>query len=225
MKTQLRYYFDAVERCNMCDSPTGTHQILGKRLNKSQGRSPRQKTGLATTVVKCTVCDLIYSNPQPIPFDIQDHYGVPPEHYWKDSYFEKDDNYFSAEIARLKQLLSFRPGLRTLDIGAGLGKAMLALSRAGCDAYGFEASKDFHERAITRMGVDPDRLKLGTIEAVNYPDNSFDFVSFGAVLEHLYDPSDSILKAMRWLRPGGIMHIEVPSSDWLISKIANLYYR
>ena len=30
---------------------------------------------------------------------------------------------------------------------------------------------------------------------------------------------------MKWLKPGGIMQIEVPSSDWLINKILNTYYR
>ncbi|MBK8291297.1 MAG: methyltransferase domain-containing protein [Flammeovirgaceae bacterium] len=58
------------------------------------------------------------------------------------------------------------------------------------------------------------------IEVV-YPENSFDFISFGAVLEHVYSPADSILRTLRWLKPNGIIHIEVPSSDWLINKIIN----
>jgi hypothetical protein len=41
----------------------------------------------------------------------------------------------------------------------------------------------------------------------------------------LYDASESIKTAMGWLKPGGLLHIEVPSSNWLIAKIANLYYR
>jgi 2-polyprenyl-3-methyl-5-hydroxy-6-metoxy-1,4-benzoquinol methylase len=45
---------------------------------------------------------------------------------------------------------------------------------------------------------------------VIFPEAHFDFITFGAVLEHLYDPSMSIHKAMSWLKPSGIMHIEVP---------------
>jgi len=209
----------------MCGSKTDTHKILGKRLNGSQGKNPNNKIGITTTIVKCTNCGLIYSNPQPVPFDIQDHYGVPPESYWKENYFTITDNYFQGEIERLKKLLDFKDGMKSLDIGAGLGKQMIALSKSGFETYGFEPSKQFYERAISKMGINSDRLKLGMIEEVEYPENYFDFISFGAVLEHLYDPSDSILKALKWLKPNGIIHIEVPSSNWLIGKIINIFYK
>jgi len=209
----------------MCGSKTDTHKILGKRLNRSQGKNPKNKTGITTPIAKCRDCGLIYANPQPVPFDLQNHYGVPPEEYWKESYFQVDPNYFQGEITRLKGLIEFRVGMKSLDIGAGLGKAMVALGKAGFDAYGFEPSKQFHERAVSKMGIGHDRLKQGTIESAAYGENTFDFISFGAVLEHLYDPSSAILKAMNWLKPNGIIHIEVPSSDWLIHKLINLYYR
>lgn len=138
---QLRYYFDFIDKCNMCGSSTDKHKILGKRLNQSQGKNPEKKIGITTTIVKCTNCGLIYSNPQPVPVDLQDHYGVPPENYWREEYFAINDNYFKVEIERLKSLIDFKNGMKSLDIGAGLGKAMLALSNAGFDAYGFEQSQ------------------------------------------------------------------------------------
>lgn len=225
MNKQKRYYFNHIEQCNICGSSTENHKVLGKRLNKSQGKNPKNKTGISTTIVKCTNCELIYSNPQPVPFDIQDHYGVPPEDYWKEDYFIVKDDYFKTEIETLKKLMDIKEGMKSLDIGAGLGKQMIAMSKIGFDTYGFEPSKQFHERAISKMGISPDKLKLGMIEEVDYPENFFDFVSFGAVLEHLYDPSASILKALKWVKPNGIIHIEVPSSDWLVGKIINLFYK
>lgn len=74
------------------------------------------------------------------------------------------------------------------------------------------------------MKIAPEKLKLGMIEEVDYPDNFFDFITFGAVLEHLYDPSASIQKALKWVKPGGLVHIEVPSSKYLISRIFNFYF-
>ena len=62
------------------------------------------------------------------------------------------------------------------------------------------------------------------IEEVDYPDSFFDFITFGAVLEHLYDPSAAIQKSLKWLKPGGLIHIEVPSSNYLIPKIFNFYF-
>lgn len=209
----------------MCGDISDSHKILGKRLNKSQGKKPKGKTGITTTVCKCNNCGLIYSNPQPIPLNIQDHYGVPPEDYWHESYFNFDENYFKGEISQLKKLIDFKDGMKSLDIGAGLGKQMIALENAGFDVFGFEPSQPFYERALSKMNISSDKLKLGMLEEVDYEENSFDFVSFGAVLEHVYDPSESIKKALKWTKPNGLIHIEVPSSEWLTNKVINLFYK
>ncbi len=198
---------------------------MGKRLNQPQGFNPKNKIGITTTVVQCTNCGLIFSNPQPVPFNIQQHYGVPPEDYWKENYFVPSENDFKTEINTLKKILEIKQGMKSLDVGAGLGKAMLALTSAGFDAYGFEPSLPFYERAISKMKLSPDKLKLGMLEEVNYPFNEFDFITFGAVLEHLYNPSEAITKALTWLKPNGIIHIEVPSSNWLTNKLINLIYK
>jgi len=209
----------------MCDSGLAAHKVLGKRLSQSQGKNPRNKIGITTTVLACAQCGLICANPQPRPCDISDHYGVPAEAYWPNSYFETGDDYFKKEILTLKELYEFTPGDTALDIGAGIGKCMIALENAGFEVCGIEPSEPFHMYAIARMNIDPGKLALCSIEQADFPKNHFDFITFGAVLEHLYNPSESIHKAMGWLKKGGIMQIEVPSSDWLINKISNLFYR
>ena len=112
----------------MCGSDHGNHKILGKRLNRSQGKNPRNKIGITVTICECNECGLIYANPQPVPNNIQDHYGATPESYWEPEYFLIKDSYFENEISKLKELISFRKGMKSLDIGAGLGKQMIALS-------------------------------------------------------------------------------------------------
>ena len=102
---------------------------------------------------------------------------------------------------------------------------MLSLNQAGFDAYGFEPSKPFFERAISKMGIDKQKLQIGMIEEINYPANSFDFITFGAVFEHLYHPAQSLEKAMKWLKPSGIIQIEVPSSKHFIARLFNFYYK
>lgn len=225
MNKDITYELRYAAKCNMCGADTSNDKVLGKRLNRSQGKSPSKKIGVTTTICKCRGCGLIYPNPMPVPINIQDHYGVPPEDYWKNDYFHVHEQYFSGEISTAKRLIQFKEGMTSLDIGAGLGKAMIALERGGFDAYGFEPSEPFYNRAIEKMGIDKERLKLGMIENVNYQEEFFDFITFGAVLEHVYDPSQSIKKALSWLKPNGVIHIEVPSSDWLINKIINNFYK
>jgi uncharacterized Zn finger protein len=136
-----KYTFNHVATCNMCGASTEGHKILGKRLDKSQGLRPQKKLGITVTVCKCSNCGLIYSNPQPIPNNIQDHYGVPVESYWKEEYFKIDENYFKGEIAILKSLIDTPKGFRVLDIGAGIGKCMIALQNAGFETHGVFLSK------------------------------------------------------------------------------------
>lgn len=219
------YAFREVKECNMCGASVVKHRLLGKRLNKSQGFYPAKKRGISTTIFQCMVCGLIFSNPQPIPINLQDHYGVPPENYWKPEYFKHDDHYFSEQIGIIHRMMNNAQGLTSLDIGAGLGKQMRALSKAGFDAFGFEPSQPFYERALSKMGISPDKLKRGSIEDVDYQNEFFDFISFGAVLEHLHNPSWSLKKAFQWLKVGGIMHVEVPNSDWLINRLVNIVYK
>lgn len=220
-----QYTFEEVANCEMCGDSTSTHRIMGQRLNVSQGLRPKRKTGITVSVRKCKKCQLIYSSPQPIPFDIQDHYGVPPESYWIPEYFVWTPVYFSAEIDTLKNLMDIKKGMKALDIGAGIGKCMLSLENAGFDAYGFEPSKPFYERAISSMNISTSKLELGKIEDIDYEPSTFDFITFGAVFEHLYHPAFCLEKAIHWLKPGGIIQIEVPSSNHLIAKLLNTYYR
>ena len=220
-----KYAFVDIECCNMCGNPAARNKTMGIRLNRSQGFHPKSKTGIAVSVIKCANCSLIYADPMPIPDDIQDHYGLPPEEYWNTINFDWNEDYFSNEINKVQQLMSFRAGMKALDIGSGLGRTMISLEKAGFETFGIEPSLPFYHSAIEKMKIDPARLQLGSLENSVYEPDCFDLISFGAVLEHLYDPSKSIELALGWLKPGGIIHIEVPSSNHFPTRLINLFYK
>ena len=68
----------------------------------------------------------------PIPESIGQHYDVEPEDYWCDEYFQDDPAYFHHQIEMFARLTDRSPrGSSALDVGAGIGKAMVALTRAG----------------------------------------------------------------------------------------------
>lgn len=218
------YTFKPIERCSMCGDPTDRHIVLGRRLNKKQGRNPRKERGVGTTIMRCRSCGLVYCDPQPVPMSIDDHYGVPPESYWDPSYFKVPADYFIREVKVSRQLLG-EGRKRALDIGAGLGYAMVQLEKAGYETHGLEPSAPFRDRAISKIGVPSDRLRLGSVEDADYPAESFDFINLCVVLEHIGDPGAALARALTWLKPGGVIHVEVPSSDWLIVRMTNLYYK
>ena len=222
---EKKYTFKSVDKCNMCGAPSDDFIILGKRLNTSQGKNPQDKIGISVTIQQCSKCTLIFPNPFPIPSDLQDHYGIPPEDYWVADYFKVDSNYFGGGLEWIKKLGGEIEGNKALDIGAGVGHCMHALSNAGYDTYGIEPSVPFYEKAISKMNIHPSKLVNQQIEDAEFEENTFSFITYGAVLEHLYDPFLSLKKAIKWLKPDGLMYVEVPSSDWLVNKIINKIYK
>lgn len=216
------YRFEPVSACVMCGCAEA--RTLGRRLNGHQGLRPRRAVGIATTVVQCHACGLVYANPRPVPKTLAQHYERRPEEYWGPSYFEEDADYFSYHADRFRHLWSGNSVARALDIGAGLGKAMAALERHGFETLGIEPSAEFHRRAIAN-GIDPDRLQLAAIEDAKWEPGTFDFVNFGAVLEHLHDPATALTQALEWLAPGGLILVDVPSARWLIGRLLNLAHR
>ena len=218
----MNYKFNMIDSCNMCNSKN--FKILGQRLNSSQGLKPKNKIGISTSILKCNNCNLIFSNPRPEPKNIGDHYNKNPEDYWNKEYFSIDENYFVHEISIAKKLLK-KDSNKALDIGGGIGKAHINLNKNGFDTISIEPSESFRKIALEKFNIPEDKFLLSSIESAKFEENYFDFITFGAVLEHLYDPSQAIEKAIKWLKPGGLIQIEVPSSKYLISKIYNFYFK
>jgi 2-polyprenyl-3-methyl-5-hydroxy-6-metoxy-1,4-benzoquinol methylase len=205
--SELKYTFKFFDHCNMCNADKSKQNVMGRRLNTSQGYRPKNKIGISTTIMQCQSCKLIYSNPLPIPNDIQDHYGVLPESYWVESYFTVDPEHLKGLIVKLKSQLDFNSKLKSLDIGAGIGKGMIALKSAGFDAFGIEPSEQFYDRAIHKMGVSEDKLQCVMIENANFDENQFDIILLMDVIEHLYHPNELMQICNKILKKDGLLVI------------------
>tara|TARA_B100000579_G_C22799848_1_gene839144 strand:- start:572 stop:1495 length:924 start_codon:yes stop_codon:yes gene_type:complete len=222
------YLFKDIDACNMCRSTGNSQKLLGHRLNCHQGAFPSKKKGVSTSVFKCRLCGLVYPSPIPIPLSIEDHYGIVPEEYWDNDYFFIPENWMKNEINFFNELNSSAAtdgSPCALDIGAGIGKTMITLQQNGFDVMGIEPGEQFHNHAVTKMGIDKEKIIHSTLEDASFADKSFDWIIFGAVLEHLYDPYLALSKAMKWLKPGGLVQLEVPNSSWLTSLLVNRFYK
>lgn len=215
------YRFEEIGRCEMCGAPDSQSKVLGQRMNSRQGIRTARLQGISTTIKRCCSCGLIYANPLPIPNSLSDHYSCPPESYWAKEYFDYEPDYFRAQSLKALALISSPSNCmpKALDIGCGIGKAIKTMDSAGFEAWGLEPSPTFHQRALQFTGLDDKRLLQASVEHAHLPVAFFDFITFGAVFEHLYHPKQCLEQALQWLKPGGIVHIEVPSSRWLIEHI------
>ena len=119
-------------------------------------------------------------------------------------------------------LARIQPGEKVLDVGCGTGSLAIAAGvKAGPSAeiYGIDAAPEMIERArkkATKAGVDID-FQAGLVEAIDFPDETFDIVLNSFMVHHL--PGDLKSKAFaemyRVLKPGGrllIVDFEPPKS-------------
>ncbi len=111
--------------------------------------------------------------------------------------------------------------LRTSDVVLDLG--------AGA---GIVEAVDLRGRAARVCGVDPDErvlgnpylddAKVGTGDAIPYPDAYFDLAFCDNVLEHLEDPERVFREVARVLKPGGRFLVKTPNLRHYVAQIARL---
>ena len=126
------------------------------------------------------------------------------------------------DIYLFDQLLrgNIGPGMRILDAGCGFGRNLVYLLREGCEIYGADASPDaIAETRRLASSLAPslpvNNFRVEPIEAMSFPDSSFDVVLCSAVL-HFAD-NDEHFEAMlhgawRALKPGGLFFCRLAST-------------
>ena len=104
--------------------------------------------------------------------------------------------------------------LRVLDVGCGYGTMLAVLSELGCEVHGTDLlSEDtlIGRKTIERYGI---RFKPSNIEKEDLPyeTDEFDLVLMTEIIEHFhFQPLSALQRAMRVLRPGGLLVITTPA--------------
>jgi SAM-dependent methyltransferase len=110
-------------------------------------------------------------------------------------------------------------GKRILEVGCGYGTNLIAWTRQfQLDVTGVEPEGEGFPETISistelcRLnGVPADRIKHSTGEKLPFDDASFDIIYSANVLEHTVNPAGVLRECARVLRPGGIIHFELPN--------------
>lgn len=199
--------------CPICELPPT--RFLGKR----GGVSHRAGVGVECEIWQCGRCGLIFPNPMPVPIGgLQRHYDLDA-----DDYFQHHDLDAKGQGAHhlLEKAAHLTGGKgRVLDVGVGRGELLRVANAEGWAALGVEPSPSFAEYAQHHSGAE---VRCEPIENCTFPDASFDVIILAAVLEHLYDPDQTLKEISRMLRSGGALFLDVPNERGLYFKIGNFY--
>jgi SAM-dependent methyltransferase len=185
--------------------------------------------------VRCNSCGLVFLHPMPSDDEINSLYT---EEYFTEcsesagahgpraymDLVEDSDEERSRSASRLDREILRHIGNRGrfLEIGCGPGFFLSAVRELGWAVSGLEISEFATRHAVDRLRLN---VKLGSIESDSFPENTFDVVFMGDVLEHLPRPVESLEIVKSWLKPGGVLAVAIPSTLNLISgKIGMFVY-
>jgi SAM-dependent methyltransferase len=169
-----------------------------------------------TQLVKCANCGLVYQNPRPTLAEMSDHYPAEYESYDpspdpESMSWPARQGFLYGRRKRMRAVTRFSTGGELLDVGCAAGTFLLGMRELpSWQVQGVEVSPHAAEIARSRFGL---KVFTGTLEAAEFPAESFDAVTLWDVFEHLHSPAATLDEIYRILRPGGVLVMRLPNLD------------
>lgn len=176
---------------------------------------------------ECGNCGIIFIHPQPTAEEIVQMYSK--EYFEGDfrcghagSYFDEKTQTLLEDETLVKRIKQFKPRGKFLEIGCAGGAFLQAAQKAGYDVKGVEFSDVAAQLAREKFGLD---VITGDVTDAKHPDNTFEVVFMGDVLEHLPDPAATCKEVFRIMASGGVFVIECPmQTNTLFSRVGFFGY-
>jgi len=200
---ELGSVFETVEvaRCYVCDSqdlkPAYTRRFFDRDFHWA----------------RCHDCGLVFQNPKLTRSSLQAVYNS--KIYWQNdertddgrrmgyNQYEKDDSLrLALGRSRVEVLKRYLDRGRVLEIGCATGSFVKAAVDSGFDCRGVELSQDAAEFGRSAYGID---IEVGDFDFGSDPPESYDGVAFWGCDSNFYDPSVTLGRINKILRPGGIL--------------------
>lgn len=207
--------------CNICNSDS--YKVLTTGRDYEYGSCVNN-----FTLVRCNNCSHVYLNPKPA---LDEFSTIYPNNYYAYDFLNKKKfslaklgkRFIEKKYIKLYRNLIGNNG-SILDVGCGDGRLLALLKKTkNCtwNLYGVDFNKEGNKIAKEK-GI---YIYEGKFEEVEISAGSFDLVIMNEVIEHLYDPFESLLKVKNILKLGGYFVIETPClGSWDYKLFKNAYW-
>ncbi|QIB33343.1 class I SAM-dependent methyltransferase [Ancylobacter pratisalsi] len=109
-----------------------------------------------------------------------------------------------------------------LDVASGEGYGTAFLARTARSVIGVDVDPEAVAHAEARYGGENGpRFQLGDIDALPFPDASFDVVVSFETIEHVPNPTTALRELRRVLKPDGLLIISTPDRDVYTDALGN----
>jgi len=113
---------------------------------------------------------------------------------------------------------------RFLDVGCGYGHLIIAAKRRGkWDCSGVDIQ--MHKLTAARVLVPDATMYLAAVDLLGFKDETFDIVTMTHVLEHTFDPLNTLLELSRVLRANGVLVVTVPDAAHPFARLMGKEFR
>ena len=174
--------------------------------------STRSRSGNPLRTVICRACGLVWSDPR--PHDARQFYEEQYRLAYKNTYSPKPKHVVRAgkvalsRFGKIAQLLSSQKTV--LDVGTGGGEFAYLLQSLGHVVNGIEPNRGYADHSIQQYGL---TVQVGFVQDATFAPASFDIVTIWHVLEHTEDPGFILARLRSWLKPDGVLVVEVPNVE------------
>jgi len=201
--------------CNLCGMKKA--HLIFKLRNKYP------PIGEMLNIVKCNNCGLVYLNSSLHLGETKKYY---PQEYFSRLNLKRMDERGKNRLDtkcknRLNEILYFKKSGKVLDIGCGDGYFLNYLKQKGWQVRGVEISEFAAQKIKEKYDID---IFCGELSQAGYPEEYFDVVSLFEVLEHLPDPSGTLLEVQRIIKKTGLLIMTVPNFDSLQRLLFGKYW-
>lgn len=175
---------------------------------------------LTFKLLRCLKCQVVFIFPQPRKSSVEkNNLQIYDSECSAKQYFNMQKIFHRRAETSISILKKYIKKGEILDVGCNYGFYLQSFKKEGYNTCGIDISKNVAEYNKTKMGI---KTIVGKFDTYNFKDKNFDIITMFDVLEHFSDPQEVIDKVKKNLKNNGVIIIQTPNFQSIMSRITGL---